>query len=317
VCQPDGRCLVTLTSSQNYPYDMVIDSTYVYWTEVGQTVDAGIVNGNVWRLPKTGAGDGGAATAIATAQNYPSVMALDAPVTGNATEVYWSNNWDLTILKAPAGGGTPVTLATNQNLDPTSIAVDSAKIYWTNYGGGVRSVPIDGGSVSNLAGGVAPWGITLAGGNLYYLAYADSSYQALDLLRYTASPTTVTTLTSVPNVGNPVEHGLASDSTNFYFTGSWIYSVPLDGGTAKNLVTNYSPPTGFAIDDTYAYWTSGNIDQGYIYKVPLSGGTVTTLATNQPYCSAIAVDATSVYWINGGTVENHHTDGTLMKLTPK
>jgi hypothetical protein len=55
--------------------------------------------------------------------------------------VYWSDDSNMTIMKAPIGGGPPQLLAANQQ-SPGALAVDSTRVYWVNVTGGtVMSVP--------------------------------------------------------------------------------------------------------------------------------------------------------------------------------
>ncbi|MCW6160501.1 MAG: hypothetical protein LVQ95_05460 [Candidatus Micrarchaeales archaeon] len=53
----------------------------------------------------------------------------------------------------PVGGGSVTVLVSGQ-IDPFSLAVDNANVYWTEYNGytgGISSVPIAGGSVALFA----------------------------------------------------------------------------------------------------------------------------------------------------------------------
>lgn len=82
-------------------------------------------------VPKDGGTSGAdcgstATTLIASSQSGPSSVVVDT------TSVYWANTYDL--MKAPIGGGAPVTLASVQNQlagNIGSIAVDATSVYWT------------------------------------------------------------------------------------------------------------------------------------------------------------------------------------------
>jgi hypothetical protein len=96
-------------------------------------------------------------------------------VTADAKYVYWTSGLQSgAILRAPVGGGSPVTLASNQ-FYPNAIAVDGANVYWTTGEGGggtVMEVPINGGPVVTLASGQAyPTGIAINNTRVYWVNF--------------------------------------------------------------------------------------------------------------------------------------------------
>jgi hypothetical protein len=50
-------------------------------------------------------------------------------------------------MKIAKGGGSPVTLASNQR-QPAGLAHDATKVYWTGIDGSVRKAALDGSGVS-------------------------------------------------------------------------------------------------------------------------------------------------------------------------
>jgi hypothetical protein len=51
----------------------------------------------------------------------------------DAGHVYWTNQGDGTVMRAPRAGGTPELLAAEQ-VRPSAIAVDEGAVYWLNEG---------------------------------------------------------------------------------------------------------------------------------------------------------------------------------------
>src|SRR5262249_34657623 len=136
-----------------------------------------------------------------------------------------------------SGGGPaqPVILAAGQP-EPTSIAVNSSSVYWTNQGtaiandGTVMRVPIPGGSPIVLVTGQSdPAGIAVDEARLYWTNYRAGTVMTLRLSDQT--PTTLASAQDHPGV-------MAVDATNVYWaTGSpglgtgALMQAPKAGGT--------------------------------------------------------------------------------------
>jgi hypothetical protein len=138
----EGGSPVVLASALNNPHSLAVDATSVYWANAG-TYQLGpppnyTNNGTVMKV-RIG---GGSATTLASGQNAPTGVAVDA------ANVYWTNNNESgSVMKVPIAGGTPTALAWNQYL-PTDIVVDAKNVYWTNHDfyTNVMKVPIQGGT---------------------------------------------------------------------------------------------------------------------------------------------------------------------------
>jgi hypothetical protein len=162
----DGGAVVPLATTQLLPSSVAVDAAFVYWLDVAEDSDGthaatGIV---VMRAPL----DGGAATLLGTASGVSPGRSGNKAIAVDAMGVYFTN--EAALLRLPLSGGAPTTLATGISgalaIDDTtiywaaagssgaaimksaltggpastlvagenvaSIAVDSARVYWSN-----------------------------------------------------------------------------------------------------------------------------------------------------------------------------------------
>jgi hypothetical protein len=119
---PIGGGQLTTIASEQSPLSVAVDATNVYWTN-----DDG-AGGSVARAPL----GGGAPTTLSTGP-AASGIAVDG------SSVYWTNE-DGTVMSVPVAGGTPTTLASDQQPSP-AIAVDSTSVYWLSSGGVMKLTP--------------------------------------------------------------------------------------------------------------------------------------------------------------------------------
>jgi hypothetical protein len=207
-------------------------------------------------------------------------------------------------MKVSKCGGTATTLATAGTAFGSSgggfgLALDATNAYWVDDPGDVLAVPLAGGKATTLASNASDvLGLTLAGGNLYWLT--PSVVEALPIQG--GAPSTVAmSASSSPNTP-------AADDTSIYWGGDGIFSVSRAGGTVTTLATTRQVSTGLAIDDANVYWCAFSEASTPILSTPKTGGPSVTLATGQVGATAFAADGLNVYWtINEGV-------GAVMKV---
>lgn len=89
-------------------------------------------------------------------------------------DVYWTDAGLQAVMKAPIGGGAPVTLASTQQSNPGGLALDVTSAYWgastpDGKGGVIMKVPVTGDqAVTIAAGGSLPLDIGLDATSVYW-----------------------------------------------------------------------------------------------------------------------------------------------------
>jgi hypothetical protein len=201
---------------------------------------------------------------------------------------------------------------------PIGIAIDADRVYWTDWLGGVSSVPKSGGANSMLVDGTV-FGSNDKGGGI--AVDADFVYWACPsggfVARLPKSGGAAVTLAS-----DQVEpESVVLDDAHVYWTDSGqigtpgaVMTMPKAGG-APVMLASGSAPRGLALDATHVYWVdAGTFDpggtsrhDGAVTRVPIAGGVPEVLVAGLDAPFGIAVDAASVYWTDPQA-------GTIMKV---
>jgi hypothetical protein len=177
----------------NYPYRVVADDTFVYWTNEG-TAGMMPADGSVSRFNH--AAGGGAVEAVAPMQDTPRALARDADAGGVTQAIYWATfgpKGALMRAKISASGVAPAeVLAPMQNY-PNGIAVDDVNVYWTNRGDGtVLSLPKTANAgdapVTVASGQLAPGAIAADADFVYWVNEGSSSVPSGAIIKLPKTP---------------------------------------------------------------------------------------------------------------------------------
>lgn len=215
--------------------------------------------------------------ALATGQRSPGAIAIDA------TNVYWANAGDGTVMKVPLAGGTPVVLASQQD-SPSALAVDANNVYFANWDSGtLMKVPLVGGPITFITTGSSP-----------------------------------TAMLAVPQ---PVTNGEPVSKIYWTNAGEGAVRDILSSGASPGLIASkQTMPNAIAVCGAQVFWTDAGSGTVESYRASstgkLAGTRIAALATGQSYPGAIAARCDSkattwerIYWANAG-------DGTVHELAP-
>jgi hypothetical protein len=322
----DGGATIVLASMQQLPSEIAVDQTNLYWINQGYSAQTG----SVMELPLP----------VGTAQPFvlasgvaPEALAIDCQY------VYWTDfngtvsrvakQFSLDGGGADSGSSLPdsgcpiacvvdgglftcvnghclTTLAASQSW-PYGLAVDSARVYWTNSGssGSVMSVNLDGSNIATLASGQsAPTLLAIDSTHVYWLVESPGS--VMKALLDGGSPSTLAS-------GQAGLGGIAVDSASVYWSnvaaGGTVVRAALDGSGPVALATGQSGAFSMASDSSALYWTANG--NSAVISAPLDGGQLFTIASNQATPYYLALDATRVYWSdhNNATIVSALKDG--------
>jgi hypothetical protein len=225
---------------------IAVDGSAVYWTDTGPegNLFASPPQGRLLSVPLTG----GPMSTIAEGLPGPFAVAV---LDGTAYWTEWAYAPTGRVAKAPTGGGTTFTVASESVVLPFALTLHGTNAYWTTIGrypglapephGAVMTTSIDGGQVTTLASGLfTPFSIAVDGANVYWASNAAHYYDAFD---------------------------------------GQIQSVPLGGGDVTTIVNGLKQPFGIALDDQYVYWADrGFAERGSrVMRVAKGGGAPVTL----------------------------------------
>ncbi|HEX4404321.1 MAG TPA: hypothetical protein VH560_05805 [Polyangia bacterium] len=288
---------------------LVVGGGTLYWTERA--------TGAVKSLATTS--PGGAPTLVASGQSMPGVLAVDD------TNVYWANDGDKSLEKAPVAGGAPVPLPATPDL-VSGVVANGGTLY---YGAGASTYKLaPGGTTPTTLMSFASCkashtgAIALDADYLYQTDYINLflSRERNDGTQSVTSPCS-TDAAVPPQIAAPttISHSQGElfqgaldvvDGELVWADNSNLYGKPVDGTTSTGAPTlattaNAGVVTGFIVRGSNIYIGESGVNEGTgdtIEVAPLDPGDAgtgiaTIIATTSGTVSDLATDATHVYWV--------------------
>ena len=284
-CTADGGIATLSTRAYPFDYGILVDRTAVYY--FGIEADAGQTDLRSVRTDGTG--------------ETELTMTSAQTLAEDGTSLYWGgyNPAFVTgIFRIAKVGGPAQLLAGISEVDPQSIVVAGASVYWT---AGVHEdgalpeellqAPLDGGTASTVVPATVGEGAQLCGAdaqNLYWVEPPGHLYAR----RLTGG----TPQALVPQLG--VEAFDVDDGLIYFNANNGLYSVPTAGGTPRLLAESVgSARIAHTATDVYLE----EMFEGRIVKVPKAGGSPKVVVSGSVVGSAaFAVDERCVYWVGPG-----------------
>ncbi len=229
-----GGSTEVLVSGQNQPGDIAVNSTDVYWTNLG---DATIL-----RLPL----DGG--TPVVVLKNVGLAWSIKV---SDTNLVYVDNQSGDVRQLSLEPGSTPITITTTQGS--WGVNMDATTLYWSTFAfGSLYSAPLGGGPITTLVDHYStPAELLRIGDRILFGTNNDAGVYAV--------PVGGGALATLSEKGG---YGLAADEHHVYF-GMYdgrIARVPLTGGDPEILGFSASLPSDIVLTSTTVYWSAASMD---------------------------------------------------------
>ncbi|MDI1450131.1 EB domain-containing protein [Polyangium sp. 6x1] len=304
LCKP-GEAPVVLVSGPERLSGLLADGDHVYFTHYGAT-------GAVLRLPKAG----GAIETVVPSSSWTESLVADASalyfmdgkqimraskdgsgasllaanqegsmsIAADASFVYWIDPADQAVRRVSTSGGTPDTLAKDEELTPDMVPrmiADDNKLYWSASGlwsiPGFHATPKEGGALLLIEGAATTHFVA----DSMFLFWIDQEF---------------------------LSDGTSSDR---------MVRARKDGSEAKTLLEwssdgfNNDLASGMAQDGDYLYWASGKARS--MNRIPKTGGEAVELFTSPDAINQLTIDASCVYYVTVRPSSDGTTTSTLLR----
>lgn len=223
---------------------LYLDATNIYGiTRAGNC--QGLAAGTLRRAPLPG----GSATTVSSSLGATFPTQAWRCMTGDATNLYYTNYEPQNVYRVPKAGGSATALASNLPGAPKGITVQGSSLYWAATFGtlGVMQMATSGGTITRLTTSVTGAFIAADATHVYYV-------NSGSLMKLPAAGGSAVTLAT--NATGP----LVLDTNNVFFaSSSSVMMIAKTGGTATTLAPSTFAPVDIAVDATGVYWISGSV----------------------------------------------------------
>ncbi|MDI1475003.1 EB domain-containing protein [Polyangium sp. y55x31] len=257
-----GGAIETIVPSASWTESLVADASSLYFMDGDQ----------IMRASKDGSGSS------LVADNQEGSMSIAA----DASFVYWIDPADQAVRRVSKSGGTPDTLAKDEDLTPDMVPrmiADDDKLYWSARGvwsmPGFHATPKEGGAVLFVEGAATTHFV------------ADSMF-----------------LFWIATDASPVR----------------VVRTRKDGSEAKTLTkwafdSNSDLAAGMAQDDNYVYWANGKARR--MNRIAKTGGEPVELFSSPDAINQFTVDTSCLYYTTTGVSNETGETTTSLLRAPR
>ncbi len=301
-CGDAGITPVVLATQEPYPYSIVLDGDYVYFTRTQQSLGA------VRRVRKDGTT---AASDVATGQIVPRSLVADPR--GVAWLTWGDTAFGAGSLMRFARTGAPEALVIEQN-SPYGLATDGSSYFLGSNSGNTLAVVPSGWTVARALDACHDGTAQIVADDTY--VYTLSQGERGALVRITKADGAKTTLVSETGSASPQGANLAVHRGRLYWTdrklGTVLSIAITGGGLPTTIASGEREPFALAVDDDGVWFTT--LPTGLVGEVrwaPLAGGSSRLVARTAETPVAITTDAQSIYW----STQSFPASGSILRAT--
>jgi hypothetical protein len=219
-------------------------------------------------------------------------------------------------------GAEPILLTASPGCGSMQLAIADETLYWSEKQTGlIRSMPLAGGAVTDLATGqVSPTRVMADANGVYWTVDGDASPDSIKLMRKALPPTSDAPETLVERGASYPFNAIALRANKLYYTAFQdLRRLSLDDPALPDVLFGRTQtsgnPAALALSDTLLVWitNTGNVGARDL-SAPTDPSDVSgylLLAEHTASSRSLALDSAYVYLSNGNALERSPLDGTM------